>query len=101
MPQTSSASVISVPVPDVPLLRLYVLWPPRVVSYSWYVEPDNVVFMLTVPLYWLLPVPVSMPSKRESSAPVVASVMTCSLLGVPSSWNPETTVSQASFGVPV
>ena len=61
MPQVSSASVIRVPVPDVPLFRLYVLWVPRVVSFSWYVEPDSVVPMVTVPLYWLLPVPVLMP----------------------------------------
>ncbi len=78
MPHTSSASVIRVPVPDVALLRLYVLWPPRVVSYSWYVDPESVVLSDTVPLYWVLPVPVWMPWKRESSLPVVASVMTCS-----------------------
>lgn len=60
MPHTSSASVIRVPVPDVPLLRLYVLAVPRVVSFSWYVEPDSVVPMVTVPLYWLFPVPVLM-----------------------------------------
>ncbi len=33
--------------------------------------------------------------------PLVASVMTCSSLGVPSAWVPVTTVSQARAGLPV
>ncbi len=41
-----------------------------------------------------------MPSALLSTSPVLASVTTCSLLGVPSDSRPETTVSQASFGVP-
>ena len=56
---------------------------------------------VTVPLYWLLPVPVSMASYWYSFLPVAASVMTCSSLGVPSSWRPLTTVSQARSGLPV
>ncbi len=53
-----------------------------------------------MPLYWVLPVPVLIAWYRYSSLPVVASVITWSWLGVPSSWRPRITVSQASFGVP-
>ncbi len=66
-----------------------------------YVDPDWVVVRFTWPLYRVLPTPVSIAWYRYSSLPVMASVMTCSRLGVPSSWKPPITVSQASFGVPV
>ncbi|GAA3475528.1 hypothetical protein GCM10018966_000540 [Streptomyces yanii] len=49
VPNTSVVLVTSVPVPEVPRARLYVLWPPRVVSYSWYVEPDRYEPTVTVP----------------------------------------------------
>ncbi len=96
----SSESVNSVPVPDEPWLRLYVLWPPRAVSFIWYEPPDPDVPMVTLPLYWLLPVPLLTPWNSKSFSPVFASVMTCSWLGVPSSWRPPTTVSYARVGVP-
>ncbi len=78
------------PVPDVPWFRLYVLWLPRVVSVRLYV-PE--VLSVTVPLYSVLPVPVSMACHSYSFAPEVASVMTCRAFGVPSSCSPPTTVS--------
>jgi hypothetical protein len=94
VPHVSSASVNRVPVPLLSLCdRLYVLWPPRVPSVSWYVEPDWVVFRVTEPEYSVLPVPVSMPWYWNSFLPVAASVMTCSWFGVPSSWRPPTIVS--------
>ena len=94
VPQVSSASVNRVPADElVACALLYVLWPPRVPSVSWYVEPDSVVVRETVPEYRLLPVPFSMPWYLYSLAPVAASVMTCSSFGVPSSWRPPTTVS--------
>ncbi len=48
------------PVPEVPRLRLYVLWPPRVPSVRLYDDPDLVVLRSTLPLYVVVPVPVSM-----------------------------------------
>ncbi len=54
-----------------------------------------------MPLYVLVPVPVSTASCWKSFAPVAASVMTCSSLGVPSGWTPLTTVSYARTGLPV
>ena len=94
VPQTSSASVKSVPAEeDVARALLYVLWLPRPASVRLYVEPDSVVPRVTEPLYWLLPVPVWMASNSYSFLPVSASVMTWSSCGVPSCWNPPTTVS--------
>ena len=49
--------------------------------------------MVTLPEYWLLPVPVWIASHSYSFLPVCASVMTCSCCGVPSCWKPPTTVS--------
>ncbi len=54
----------------------------------------------TLPTKTPVPVPVLMPSFWLSTVPVAASVTTCRRLGVPSDSLPETTVSQASFGVP-
>ncbi len=54
----------------------------------------------TLPTKTPVPVPVLMPSALPSTAPVFASVTTCRRLGVPSLSLPETTVSQASVGVP-
>ena len=68
------------PVPEVPRLRLYVLWPPRAASVRLYVDPDCVVPSVTEPLYCVLPVPVSMACHSYSFSPVVASVTTCSSL---------------------
>jgi hypothetical protein len=49
-----------VPVPLVPPFRSYVVWPPRPPSIrSKPPEAEAVVPMVTVPLYWLVPVPVS------------------------------------------
>ncbi len=62
--------------------------------------PLLVVVSGTVPLYELVPVPVSIVSSWKSLAPVLASVMTCSSLGVPSFWTPVTTVSYARTGLP-
>ncbi len=61
------------------------MWLPRVGSVieKFGAEPD--VPMVTLPLYSLLPTPFSMPWYWKIRAPVVASVMTCSWLGVPSS----------------
>ncbi len=47
-----------------------------------------------------MPEPVSTASFWNSFLPVAASVMTCSLLGVPSFWTPVTTVSYARTGLP-
>ncbi len=76
------------------------MWLPRVGSVieKFGAEPD--VPTVTLPLYWVLPTPFSIPWYWKSLAPVVASVMTCSSLGVPSSWSPPTTVSYASSGLP-
>lgn len=65
---------------------------------SWYVEPDGVVLSGTDPAYWPVPVPVRTAWKSNRALPEVASVMTWSSLGVPSSWVPPTTDSQASTG---
>ncbi|MGX1404862.1 hypothetical protein RKD40_002475 [Streptomyces ambofaciens] len=100
MPHTSSEPEKSVPVPEVPRLRLYVLWLPRAVSVSVYDDPDCAVPSVTVPLYIVLPVPFSTAWYSYSLAPVAASVITCSSFGVPSSWRPPTTVSYARTGVP-
>ncbi len=83
-----------------PWPRSYVLWPPRSPSVSSKPEPPLVVDSVTWPLYWLLPVPVSMASKLWSFLPVVASVMMCSRLGVPSFCTPSRTVSKARAGLP-
>ncbi len=88
------------PVPEVPRLRLYVLWLPRAPSVRLYVDPDRVVVRSTVPEYTVLPVPVSIASHSYSFSPVVASVTTCSSCGVPSCWKPPTTVSYATVGLP-
>ncbi|CAM5641697.1 hypothetical protein SAURM35S_09866 [Streptomyces aurantiogriseus] len=102
VPQTSSASVKRVPAEeDVARALLYVLWAPREASLSWYVEPDRPVPIVTVPLYWLWPVPVWMASHSYSFSPVCASVTTCSSCGVPSCWKPPTTVSYARVGLPL
>ena len=53
----------------------------------------------TEPLYWPVPVPVCTLSYFEATLPEAASVTTCSSLGVPSSWNPSTTDSQARTGL--
>ncbi|CAM5631697.1 hypothetical protein SALBM135S_03441 [Streptomyces alboniger] len=55
---------------------------------------------MTLPLYWLLPVPFSMAWCWYSFLPVAASVMTWSLLGVPSFCTPVTTVVNANTGLP-
>ncbi len=64
-------------------------------------EPLLVVPRVTVPLYLLVPVPFLTASHWVSFLPVVASVTTCSSLGVPSACVPVTTVSQARTGLPV
>jgi hypothetical protein len=56
--------------------------------------------MVTWPPYWPVPVPFLTAWYSKSSAPVVASVITCSSEGVPSCCSPPTTVSQASTGFP-
>ncbi len=48
--------------PDEPWFRSYVLWPPRSPSVSSKPASDCVVVISTSPLYWLLPVPVSIAS---------------------------------------
>ncbi len=85
------------PVPDVPRLRLYVLWLPRPVSVRVY---DGAEPTVTWPLYWVLPVPLWMACHSKIFLPVEASVTTCSSFGVPSCCRPPTTVSYASVGSP-
>ncbi len=98
-PQVSVDLVNRVPLPLVPLFRLVVYMLPRVGSFIWYVDPDSEVPMVTLPTKTPVPVPVSMPSHFWMTSPVVASVTTCSLLGVPSFWTPATTVSHARRGL--
>ncbi len=67
--------------------------PPRPASVSVKLLPEPEVPIWTWPLYMVLPVPVSMACHSVIFAPVLALVITCSWLGVPSSWRPPTTVS--------
>ncbi len=69
------------------------MWPPRPSSVSVNLLPSFLVPSSTLPLYSLSPLPVWISSYWKSFLPVLASVMTCSLLGVPSLATLVTTVS--------